>query len=474
MSKETTKSEISESLRPSPQDLKINRKQLLFVAFTVVAIVLAVAIPFLDFKLQILLILGPIALLVVISVLLNPYIGIYLFFLAEYIRPDYYIPALRSLRIFILIEVVTLLSWIFHMIKTRKRLIWPKFNWIYLAFLGVIATTVLTAWNNRMAYDTFQSMSINFMIYLIAINVVDSLKRMNSLIWALFIVHFSFAIKGIISGGMAGAALMGDENDFALAMNMMIPFAFFMFLGVKNIFKKFGILVIMVTLALAVISSMSRGGWVGLTVTIIFCVIKSKKVFVSLLITAVLTVAIISFAPSKYWDEVKTISDTREATAASRISYWKAAVQMFLDYPITGVGASNGGIRMPDYYKGAGDRATTWGRAFHGTLPQILAELGSLGIICYLLMLFYAFKYLHKLSLRKSDDPDDNTAVLANAIMVSIISYLTTATFLSTAYAPQIWTLYTFTMILVTVTEANTPKIADGEKATASGEKLIR
>jgi len=467
MSDQMIESEVSKSPRSSPQGLRIDRKQLILIAFAVSIFILALVFPFIDFKLQIALILAPIALLVVIYILQNPYVGVYLFFLAEYTRPDYFIPAIRSLRIFILIEIVTLLSWLFHMTKTRKGLIWPKFSWIFVAFLGVIASTVITAWNNRLAYDICQSMSIYFMIYLIAINVVDSLKLLNRLIWALFIVHFSFAIKGILEGGMAGGAFMGDENDFALAMNMMIPFAFFMFLGVKSKIEKLGILLIMVTLTLAIISSMSRGGWVGLIVTIIFCVIRSRRVFAGLFIMLILTVAIVSFAPQKYWAEVETITDTHEATAASRINYWKAAVRMFRDYPITGVGANNGGIRMPEYYIGPRDSVTEWGRAFHGTLPQILAELGSLGFICYILMIITAIKYLNRMSRRKSNDPDDNSGVLANAIMVSIISYLTTATFLSTPYYPQLWTLYTLTMILVTVIKAEDSKTVKNGTAMA-------
>jgi probable O-glycosylation ligase (exosortase A-associated) len=418
---------------------------------------------------QLVLILLPLAVVMGVWVLLNPYIGVFLFFLNEYVRPDFFFPFLRPIRLTILIELATLLSWIMHLINTKKKLVWPKFNWLFLGFLLVIATTVITAWNNRKAYDTFEAMAIYFMIYIISINVVDSIKRLNQLVWALFLVHFIFAIRGIIKGGYAGGALMGDENDFALAMNMMIPFAFFMFLDAKDRFKKFAILSILVTLTLAVISSMSRGGWVGLMVTVFFCIFKSKKVFVGLFIMIVLGVAVVSFAPQKYWDEIKTITDTSEATAASRISYWKAAVRMFLDYPITGVGADNGSIRMPEYYIGRRDAVTQWGRAFHGTLPQILAELGSLGIIFYLLMVYHSIKYLNRISRIKNKDPDDNSPVLANAIMVSIVSYLTTATFLSTPYYPQIWTLYTLAIILVVVSKTDVSGKAPKVTAATAG-----
>jgi O-antigen ligase len=354
--------EVSKPEGRSPLSLRVDRNKILLFAFVIIIIILAVVFPFIGIKFQLVLILFPLAVVMAVWVFLNPYIGIFLFFLNEYVRPDFFFPFLRPIRMTILIELVTLISWIMHLIGTRKRLVWPKFNWLYVGFLIVIASTIITAMNNRKAYNIFEAMAIYFMIYLISINVVDSMKRLNKLVWALFIVHFIFAIRGIMRGGYAGGALMGDENDFALAMNMMIPFAFFMFLGAKDRIKKFSVLTILVTLTLAVISSMSRGGWVGLMVTVIFCVIKSKKVFVGMFIMVVLSVAIVSFAPQKYWDEIKTITDTREATAASRISYWKAAGRMFLAYPITGVGADNGSNRMPEFYIGRRDSVTQWGK----------------------------------------------------------------------------------------------------------------
>jgi probable O-glycosylation ligase (exosortase A-associated) len=462
MSNDLTKREIYRSPGFLARALRIDRGKLLFIAFIVFTFLLAVVIPFIEFKFQMVLVLIPVTLLVIISILRNPYLGICLFFLFDYGRLDFFFPPLRPLRVAIILEVVTLLSWIFHLIKTRKHVNWLSFNWMFLGFLGVITSTVITAKFHQLAYNIFESMAIYFMIYFIATNVVDSFSRLNKLIWMLFLIHFFFSVKGILAGGRGGGAFMGDENDFALAMNMMIPFAFFMFMGARNRLKKIGILVILVTMTLAVISSMSRGGWVGLMVTVVLCIIKSKRIFVSLIIAAILAVAIVSFAPQKYWDEVKTITDTKEATAASRINYWKAGVRMFLAYPLTGVGANNGGVNMPMYYKGERDAATQWGRAFHGTLPQIIGELGGLGMLFYLLMLFTALKYLNRLSRKGRGDPYNKIAIYANALMVSIISYLTTATFLSTAYYPHLWTLYTLSMILVILSGTDYHKTETG------------
>ncbi|HBZ01298.1 MAG TPA: hypothetical protein DEO84_08280 [candidate division Zixibacteria bacterium] len=436
-------------------------KQLLYVAFSLVCIFIALRLPFLDYKIQVALILVPIAALIGFYIIKNPFLGVCLFYLYDYSRPEVFFHAMRPLRIALLIEILTLVSWILHLIKTRKLIQWPTFNWMFLAYLGVIGSTVITAMNNRMAYNVFQSTAIYFLMYLIAINVVDSLKRLNKLIWILFLIHVLFAFKGIKGHGIAGGALMGDENDFALAMNMMIPFAFFMFFNFKTNFKKFAALLVLVVLVVAVVVSFSRGGWGGVIVALTYSIIKSRKIAISLAITGVLALAIVIAAPPRYWHEVESITDTHESTAADRLHLWKAAMRMFADYPINGVGANNVGIRMPEYIISDRDSATQWGRAVHGTFPQLMSELGSLGLICYLLMLFTAFKHLRKIQKREVHSPGDNSVVLANSIMGSILSYLACATFLSTTYYPQITTLYTLTMTLFLVTQydktINTP-----------------
>ena len=140
-----------------PRGMKFDRKQILVAAFVITTIILAAIFPFLGIKLQLVLILLPLAIVMGIAVLLNPYIGIFLFYLNEYVRPDFFFPFLRPIRMTIIIELVTLISWIMHLINTRKKVLWPKFNWLYLGFLLVIASTVITAYNNRKAYNIFEA-----------------------------------------------------------------------------------------------------------------------------------------------------------------------------------------------------------------------------------------------------------------------------------------------------------------------------
>ncbi|RKX26515.1 MAG: hypothetical protein DRP47_08060 [Candidatus Zixiibacteriota bacterium] len=436
--------------------LTFNRTLILSVVG--ISIIFGIGLPFIEYKFQfILLALFPAAVGALIMVL-NPHLGVIAFFFYDYMRLESFIPALRPMHLAILIEATTLFSWVIYLIINRQGIKWHNLNWGYLGFVVVIATTVLTATNNRNAYDVFIVLVVWFIIFLIGTNVINSLKRLNTIIMVLLLVHLYFAIKAILTGGFVGGSLMGDENDLALAMNVFIPFAYFFLMGAKKPSAKIFYLVILIACVSAVIVSLSRGGTVGLVAVVLFCIMKSKRRIIGFSLVLMLGLGVIFFAPDEYWNDMQTISDTSESTAQTRINYWKASVRMFIDYPVTGVGADNGGIRMPEYIKGFRDANTQWGRTFHGTFPQVLAELGTLGMGCYLFMIYLALTGLLKIQKRKFLENQETIHKIANSIMGGIVAFLVTGTFLSTAYYPQLWTMFLFSVALFHITQAQSAR----------------
>jgi probable O-glycosylation ligase (exosortase A-associated) len=401
------------------------------------------------------------AIVVAIVILKNVYLGVLFYYLLEFLRPVDFIPALRPLKIVMLTELLALIAWLFYLIKNHKKIMWDNFNNLYIAFIAVMGVTIITAMNNRFAYNYTQAIMVNFVMFLISTNVVDSRERLNKLIWLLLLVHvyhalkgiYNFAVVGFVAAGQrttgnTGGGFIGDENDFALALNTMIPFTYFYFMSYRQIIKKYINLFLLVIFTGGVIASNSRGGWIGLAVVIGYCIARSKRKFISLGIVAILILVIFTFAPPDFIYQVRSISDTSEGTAQTRINYWKAAVSMFVDNPIIGVGAGNGPIRMPEYVQGFRSSATQWGRTFHGTLPQVLAELGTLGIVLYILMVIYALRTILGVRRKAVLEDDESMITLADGLIGAIIGYLVSATFLSTAYYPQLWTLFVFTIVL--------------------------
>jgi hypothetical protein len=81
-----------------------------------------------------------------------------------------------------------------------------------------------------------------------------------------------------------------------------------------------------------------------------------------------------------------------------------------------------------------------------------MAELGSAGLLMYLGMLFFIIRSL-RLILRRSGNSDDDyyDKFVANSILVSLLGFFICSIFLSTAYYPQLWTLYTLVIMLMNI-----------------------
>jgi len=421
----------------------VTPKRLWYVAIVTMSIMLGAILPWVPGKFQpTLLMLVPLF-IGCFLIIMNPFIGVCGYVMYEYIRPDSFISALRILKPAILLEALTLVGLLVHIIKTKEYPRWIGFNWLYLSFIIVVMLSGITASNNSIAFELFRALLINFTIFIMATTLLNSVERVHKFMWLLLIIHFYFALKSIQTGGLVGGALMGDENDLALSLNIVIPFAFFMFVESKlNRIRIIG-LAALLALLFGVVASMSRGGFVGMVVGVFFCIAISKRKVLNLIITLCVIAVIVPLIPQQYIAEIQTITNTHEATAESRLNYWKAAYNMYLDHIIIGVGPGNGPYMMPEYYVfGVDNPEKQWGRTFHGTLPQVLAELGSLGILIYLILIVVGLKLLFTVRRRCLDPSDGLYKLLANSILGGFVAYNVTAVFLSTAYYPQLWTLY--------------------------------
>lgn len=440
----------------------VKKQHLWIAALFLAAIFAGIVLAFAPEKITYIMILIVPTVLICVVILRDPYYGVYLYFLYIYLRPYEFIPVLGALRLTMFIEIITLVSWIFKLMKTKGIVKWNTFSLFFLGFIGIIGITVITAQNNFFAYTVFMEMLVFFIIFILATNAVDSVSRLQKIIWILLIIHFYFAIKGIntfvtgsyysagqYTSGHVSGGYIGDENDFALIINMMIPYAFFGVFYFKDKAKFFSI-ALLITFVLAVISSFSRGGLVGLIFILLYCILSSGKKLLSFGLIVIIIISIGLFAPASYWEEAETIQDIDEGTANARIEYWKTAFRMFIDNPIVGVGAGNGGVHMPSYIRGVKDPNTQWGRAFHGTFPQIIAELGILGSFFYFSMIFIVFKLLYRIKIRKVGEGGSRSSqYMANSIIGSLIGYFVCSAFLSTAYYPHLWATFSFAAILI-------------------------
>jgi probable O-glycosylation ligase (exosortase A-associated) len=306
-------------------------------------------------------------------------------------------------------------------------------------------------------------------MYLCLVSFVDTPERLRKFHLWIVVVSLLLAIQGIHKKGRVGSYFLGDENDFCLAMNVLLPFSYFALLEKDSPKRKILYITTMIVCIGAIVNSFSRGGFVGLLAVGAYCWWKSPKKIVGALTVVVLAGALFFFAGDRYWSEMGTITDEQDSTRQGRIDSWKAAMRIFADHPL-GVGA--GGypytVGNYDYELQAVDR-TLAGRAAHSLYFTLLPELGIPGTFFYLGLVLAALRLSRKAGKAVKGARDRHSAtvrVMALATMAGMVGYLVSGAFISVLYYPHVFYLAAFSALVW-----RQSKIIQAESEEEAGEE---
>jgi O-antigen ligase len=320
----------------------------------------------------------------------------------------------------------------------------------FMMLITVGAIYIPFAVNNYYAYEMTRSLVIYFLTYMAIKSFIDSKDRVRIFLIFWLILGMICAVKGIAGGGkIIGSGFLGDENDFALFLDMMLPIAYFQLFTNISAQKRLFLLFSLLVLLGGIVSSFSRGGLVGLVGVVFYCwLMTPKKVFITVFGVIVFFIAL-NFLPQEYKDDMATIFEgTSESTAGERIYSWTCALRMFQDYPLFGVGPGNFPHRFAEYeppekWKGRGHG----GRAAHSLYFTLIPEFGIIGVVCFFLMIYEPYRTFNRNYDLVQKDPSyselsqsiDDYRFLRKIIYGVLFGYLFAGIFISVLYYPHFW-----------------------------------
>ena len=396
-------------------------------------------------------------------------VGFYLvlaYLLFEFGRPQELIPGIRvipfgtGLSVLILLKV--LMSGKLDFSRLQTKLWFPLF--------AIMAIHVPLAVNNYWALMTFKDMFLLYCVYLGIVTFVDSLEKMMMLIKIWLGTHVFLAVMGVAKGGVGIGAWMGDENDFCMVMNMVVPFGYFLLFATTGTVQKMKHLGFLGTFILAAMASLSRGGFMGLAAVGAYCWYRSPKKLNALIVVVVAVLFMVLLAPEKYWDEIasSTSEETmgEEGTGGARLYTWGIGMDMFFANPIIGIGQSNFPWTFDKYEAGQQFHERSFGgRQAHSAWVTLISELGLAGIVIIGAMLLQCYKDLKLVRTRfapvKSRQKhgqtvqagEDMRAYLARAMEGSLIGFIVSGVFISILWYPSLWIMLAFVVALRNISE---------------------
>ncbi|MBZ0272451.1 O-antigen ligase family protein [bacterium] len=417
---------------------------------------------------------GAIALVGAAALISYPFACVPIYYVLIYVRPGDTWEQLEKLRIVLLLVALMGGAFVLRVLVFRNlKLLRSGQLAAVIALMAVIGMSIIGSYYRSASLERFFDMArVLVMVFLVA-HIVDTLPRLKITIWSILLSLTYLAVtnftlwatgqKVIDNGGSGGVSggFLGDGNDFALAMNVMMPMAIFQFLYAKTWKLRLACAGVVVAFVLAIVATYSRGGFLGLiavfAMAFFFYIMRTRQwgkgVAIIVLVFLLGGIGIAIFAPDSFKERMGGMAEYEEdESALGRLDAWGAGVRMLVDQPLFGVGAGAFSDAYGLKYKPFDAIANTW-REAHSFYVQTMAELGIAGIFCVGFLIFLEFRDQRRIHQYGIADPRIQKEVhfLADALTCGLVGFLVSGAFLSVLYYPHLYILATLTIILLNI-----------------------
>ena len=264
----------------------------------------------------------------------------------------------------------------------------------------IVFTTPFSFWPGG-SLSLFSDVYVKIiLIFALMMTTITTPTRLTQVTWLIILICGYLSVHGIFDylrgvNLMEGDRLRGAvggfmENPNDLAMNLIVfmaPTLMIVFYD-RRAFRRVIAAGIVLVMAMAIVLTKSRAGFIGIGamgLVILYYVMRERPaiVFALILAGAVAT----PMMPTSFWDRMASITNPDEDQTGSRqqrIQLFKQGLQVFIENPITGIGAGQ-------FVNYDGDMMVERWRVTHNVWLQVAAELGIFGFAAFAFLVWRAF-----------------------------------------------------------------------------------
>lgn len=380
------------------------------------------------------------------------------YFFIEYVRPQDRLPGIGALKIGLLVTIACAALWIAKGDKAPLKD--PLIRW-YIAFTVLAGMSLLFSVNTYWAFQCTKTVGLMLLAATLpSASLLADPDRLHKFVYAWIGFHAFVALTSFAAGGRGPGAFLGDENDLALALNMAVPYAYFMSTSpLATARARWLCRLATLVLVIASVFTWSRGGFLGMIAVMgmiwLMSPGKIKNAAIILVLGIVTIVGIPLFTEKgSVLDEFSTIEDPNDSTRRDRLDSWGTGWDMYVDNPVFGVGAGNYAWRVGEYQMKDPNfdprrRRGRAGRAAHSLYFTLLPEMGTAGTVCFVAMAWLIVKRGRQVQKLKPKDEAlgprlVEVQLVGKAIIASLIAFLVSGTFVSVLWYPHLFYLVGF------------------------------
>ena len=374
-----------------------------------------------------------------------------------------------------------------YLIFQRRRLVVDQTFILMLAFLVALLASSLVAVDKALALSRIRDYLVEGLaFYILIINVIRNLPTLRRVIWTLLlagsllgaltlyqevthsynndfgglvgresdVVSGQVTQDGTVTTNRAGGPVDGDPNRFGQIMVVLLPLALFRIRGERSLWLRVVAAFSFILILGAMLLTYSRGAFVSFILLLLIMMFMRYIRLRQLLISIAGLAILIAVAAPGYLARIDTIRGVEglisedsnqepDYVTRGRLTEMMAALNVFLDYPVLGVGPGQYSKYYSIDYQLNPDIALRYvptTRRAHTLYFEMGAETGIVGLAIFMAMvLLIMFRLWQARRHWILADPD--IANMATALLLSIIGYLGTAIFLHLSYQRYYWLL---------------------------------
>ncbi|MFW6414377.1 MAG: O-antigen ligase family protein, partial [Verrucomicrobiota bacterium] len=231
-------------------------------------------------------------------------------------------------------------------------------------------------------------------------------------------------------GGERGRGLTIGANNMALMSIFTVPILVHWLLHAKTRVRALVAGILLLVTVLGVVSSESRGGFLGLSIIIVLLLFELRHRFhpkylgIVIAFAGGIMILLISFIPEDYIQRQTTIGNIGDRGAdralRRREAYLRVAWDAFKDRPLIGSGTS----AFSKIWVGSEEtrRFEVEERPAHNTYAEVLVGTGGIGLVVFLLILWKAFANFRQAGRMFNQAGERSMASLTSAYQLSFIA----------------------------------------------------
>ncbi len=348
---------------------------------------------------------------------------------------------------------------------------------ILLVFIVWMLITTVFSVHSAAAWQQWDKVWKIQLIIFLSLLLINNRERINALIWTIVLSLGFYGFKGGIFTLMTAGSyrvqgpshtFIGGNNEIGLALLITIPLMRYLQLETDKYYVKLALNVMIFLTFIAVLGTHSRGALVAAVVMGVFLILKSRKRFFLTILSVLLIVGTISFAPQKWFDRMNTIETYEEdGSAMGRINAWWMAYNLANDR-VLGAGYEAFQYDMFLLYAPFPDSV----HDAHSIYFEILAEHGYIGLTIFLTLWLVSWLSAQQVIKRTKINKELFwMRDLASMLQVSMLAYAAGGIFLGLAYFDLPYHLIALVIILKTLLNAENEKKMEEKSTTSTTEK---